>query len=36
VPDQESQAGSLRPDRVAALLAALVLLGIPCLIGCLP
>ncbi len=34
--EEETRAGSVRADRVAAFLAALVLLGIPCLIGCLP
>ncbi len=36
MPDREARAGGTRTDRVVALLAALVLLGIPRLIGCLP
>jgi hypothetical protein len=35
VADRERRGGG-PAERVAALLAALVLLGLPCLIGCLP
>ncbi len=33
---EETRAGGIRADQVAVLLVGLVLLGIPCLIGCLP